>query len=399
MRFIPQLECLEDRRLLSGFSGSSSLLPPPSAPTPDHHDDGVRLDRHGPGGEDHNARPRQDNRGPGSGDRVGDFRPDQRGPGDGSRPVEQRQDNRGPGNNDQPRQPVQQQTGSSAAAVSSQIPVAARGDSSGPGNNSGTAPRTENQGNSANEQRQLTQTSNSSNRVGSSEPQSSNGRTGSSETQPVQFAQDNRVVPPEAQLPPPGAQDGRPGPRGRPDPALFRDGLAARESMLPGIRPEAIAGALGLQPQLLTPTTPNTPQDYRGLHEWAHRAGIDLDGVRFLPQLPWIPEVPGTVVSGGEPGAATPPETATTTPAETLGFLPVIDFQALESGVRQFLNQLDDLAAPLVNLTGVRQLSPWLVALIAAGAACEITRRQVRYNARQMVFAQDFLDRGTTQTW
>lgn len=400
-----ELEWLEDRRLLSGFSGPSRLFPPPAAPLSQQRDDGARLERPAPGSDDRIGQVRPDNRGPGSGDRLGEPRPDNRGPGSGDRLGEMRPDNRGPGSGDQSRPAEIRQDAPPTNNQTSLVSNSPRSDSSGPGNGS-TTPRTENRDTSSSNsgQRQVPQSTTdnsrgSSTRSGSSAPQVDAGRT-PTDPRAAQFVANAQADAPSEQQflpPPPPGRDGRPGPRERPDPTLTQESQPPRDVLPQGLRPEAIAAALAAQAPLPGSPTNSANQEYRGFHEWAQRAGIDLGAVGVLPRLP-ATALPGTT-NLEEPGVAAPTETTSSTPAETLGLLPVVDFQALESGVRQFLNQLDDLAAPLVNLTGVKRLSPWLVALIAAGAACEITRRQLRQNARQLVFAQDFLDHGTTRTW
>jgi hypothetical protein len=59
--------------------------------------------------------------------------------------------------------------------------------------------------------------------------------------------------------------------------------------------------------------------------------------------------------------------------------LPPLDLSALEHGMREFLQQLEQLSAPATG--SGRGLSLWLLAGAAAVTACEIARRQLRRSA------------------
>jgi hypothetical protein len=62
-----------------------------------------------------------------------------------------------------------------------------------------------------------------------------------------------------------------------------------------------------------------------------------------------------------------------------LTLLPALDLSALELGMQQFLEQLENLGPRLVR-DGDATLPPWpwIVALTAAATACEIARRELR---------------------
>jgi hypothetical protein len=55
--------------------------------------------------------------------------------------------------------------------------------------------------------------------------------------------------------------------------------------------------------------------------------------------------------------------------------LPAVDLLALEQGMKQFLRTLT--RPPIEHPTGI-ELSPWLIAVVAAATAGEVARRQVR---------------------
>jgi hypothetical protein len=53
-----------------------------------------------------------------------------------------------------------------------------------------------------------------------------------------------------------------------------------------------------------------------------------------------------------------------------------VDAARLQAGIRSFLDRLDHLGTSLVSTPSVVVLSCWVVAVAAAGTACEIVRRQ-----------------------
>jgi hypothetical protein len=55
-----------------------------------------------------------------------------------------------------------------------------------------------------------------------------------------------------------------------------------------------------------------------------------------------------------------------------------MDLSAVQQGMRRFLDQLEGISPALTHPREGGGLWPWLVAVAAAGLACEIARRQLR---------------------
>jgi len=99
---------------------------------------------------------------------------------------------------------------------------------------------------------------------------------------------------------------------------------------------------------------------------------------RYQPSAPVGAAVLPAAVPGEEPAegrSVVPP----VVPA-VLAALPSVELAALETGLRQFLAQLEAAGRDLTGDDG-DGLGPWLVAAGAAAAACEIARRQLRRQA------------------
>jgi hypothetical protein len=64
--------------------------------------------------------------------------------------------------------------------------------------------------------------------------------------------------------------------------------------------------------------------------------------------------------------------------------LPRMDLSSLELGMRQFLEQVDDLGQRIQDTSGPG-LYPWIVSVAAAAVACEIARRQLKQPAGEPI--------------
>jgi hypothetical protein len=74
---------------------------------------------------------------------------------------------------------------------------------------------------------------------------------------------------------------------------------------------------------------------------------------------------------------------------ELLPVLPPFDLATLERGLQRFLDQLARLGEDLAWPQGGAGTWPWIVAAVAAAAACEIARRQLRPRAGGTPLAAD----------
>jgi hypothetical protein len=81
-----------------------------------------------------------------------------------------------------------------------------------------------------------------------------------------------------------------------------------------------------------------------------------------------------------------------------LPFLPPVPLAAVERALRQFLDQLEQVRQSLDGDRGESGLWPWIVAGAAAGAACEIARRQLRQPAGVPALPGDRLPGPPTET-
>jgi len=84
-------------------------------------------------------------------------------------------------------------------------------------------------------------------------------------------------------------------------------------------------------------------------------------------------------------------------PAGLLGGVVPLDWQALDQGMQQFLDQLDHLGAEFTHGLAGARLPSWLLAVGLAATACEVARRQVKPTARRVFATGDA--RTDTVTW
>jgi len=84
-------------------------------------------------------------------------------------------------------------------------------------------------------------------------------------------------------------------------------------------------------------------------------------------------------------------------PAGLLGGVVPLDWQALDQGMQQFLDQLDHLGTEFTHGLAGARLPSWLLAVGLAATACEVARRQVKPTARRVFATGDA--RTDTVTW
>src|SRR5262249_46246878 len=92
----------------------------------------------------------------------------------------------------------------------------------------------------------------------------------------------------------------------------------------------------------------------------AKLAGANDD---VLPDADTVSDTPGQLAPEMVEGAAT---------------VAPLDLATVEQAIQNFFNQLTDLDAQLVGGSTAKTLVPWLLALTAAGVACELARRHVK---------------------
>jgi hypothetical protein len=118
------------------------------------------------------------------------------------------------------------------------------------------------------------------------------------------------------------------------------------------------------------------------------------DGPVAVPGPPPAePSVPRGAATAAVVATAEPPATDAPAPAapQLAGVtLPALDLAALEQGLRQFLGQLEKAGQELVG-GGATGLGPWLAAVAAALAACEIARRQMQKSEVRRQTSEPFL--------
>ena len=90
-----------------------------------------------------------------------------------------------------------------------------------------------------------------------------------------------------------------------------------------------------------------------------------------------VPVAPKQDADSVAPPAATPHR------VELSATVPPLDLASLEAGIRQFIDGLEAAGLGSGDLGSRWSLLPWLTAAVAAVAACEIARRQLKQPARR----------------
>jgi hypothetical protein len=64
--------------------------------------------------------------------------------------------------------------------------------------------------------------------------------------------------------------------------------------------------------------------------------------------------------------------------ADLIGRSPALPLETLQTGIQDFLRELDHLGTAMITPTGGLSLTCWLLSALAAAVSCEIARRQMR---------------------
>jgi hypothetical protein len=64
--------------------------------------------------------------------------------------------------------------------------------------------------------------------------------------------------------------------------------------------------------------------------------------------------------------------------ADLISRSPALDMETVQTGIQNFLQELDNLGRAIISSPGELRLSFWVLSALAAAGACEIARRQMR---------------------